>query len=593
VQANDQTLTPSQVMAEDATAPASGADAATATSRPALPARYQLAGRLGAGGMGEVLLASDQQLGRDVAIKRMLASSPALEARFLREARIQGRLEHPAIVPVHELATDSEGRPFFVMKRLTGTTLSDMLAVEATKYSRQKLLRAFADVCMAVAFAHSRGIVHRDLKPSNIMLGDFGEVYVLDWGIARILAEADDDIASTIQSAGPDATEIGAVIGTLGYMSPEQLRGLPIDGRSDVFALGCILFEIIGGQPLLPRSMEGLEDAFSMIVRRASSRARVKDMAPELIALCIEATQLDPERRLASARTLGERVEQFLDGDRDLAQRKELAAQHAQAARTALAAGDDEEHRATAIKEAGRSIALDPTGSDAIKLVTALMLEPPKIVPAEVEKRLFETADVTGRRRARFVAAFGVGMIAFVPLFLWMGVTNAKLMFALGLAVTANAVYALVIASRKRPASTFELHLGVVLDAIMIAFVARAFSPFLIAPGMAATSVMMLLADPRMKATFVVPTMATAVLTPWVLELTGILSPTITSRSGELALFSPMITVSLPTAAIALALFAVTLITLAGLVARRLTDTVSSSLRSVELQAWHLRNLVH
>src|ERR1043165_5843394 len=191
--ATDPTLTPSRVMAEDATAPASGADPAAATSRPTLPARYQPAGRLGAGGMGEVLLASDQQLGRDVAIKRMLASSPALEARFLREARIQGRLEHPAIVPVHELATDSEGRPFFVMKRLTGATLSDMLT--ATTYSRQKLLRAFADVCMAVAFAHSRGIVHRDLKPSNIMLGDFGEVYVLDWGIARILAEiAEHDV---------------------------------------------------------------------------------------------------------------------------------------------------------------------------------------------------------------------------------------------------------------------------------------------------------------------------------------------------------------------------------------------------------------
>src|SRR5512140_1860536 len=159
--------------------------------------RYRVGELIGKGGMGEVLAAFDEQIGREVAIKRIRADEPGDEARarFEREARVQGQLEHPAVVPVHDLAIDERGRPFFVMKRLSGTVMSDLLAAlragdvadEAT--ARRRLLRAFAEVCLAVEFAHSKGIVHRDLKPANIMLGDFGEVYVLDWGIARAVGE--------------------------------------------------------------------------------------------------------------------------------------------------------------------------------------------------------------------------------------------------------------------------------------------------------------------------------------------------------------------------------------------------------------------
>src|SRR5262245_34306447 len=166
----DPTLTPSQAIgvaqtsAEEPHTPATGR----------LPARYVLGAPLGVGGMGEVILATDNQIGRDVAIKRMrVPPSSAAVARFVREAKVQGRLDHPAIVPVHDLGNDDEGKPFFVMKRLTGTTLAEIIAKKSL--SRQKLLRAFADVCLAIEFAHSRGVIHRDLKPANIMLGDFGE----------------------------------------------------------------------------------------------------------------------------------------------------------------------------------------------------------------------------------------------------------------------------------------------------------------------------------------------------------------------------------------------------------------------------------
>src|SRR5262249_6203432 len=151
--------------------------------------------------MGEVLSARDEQIGRPVAIKRLRVKDPSNEilARFLREARIQGRLEHPAVVPVHELWNDG-GQAFFVMKQLAGMTLADVIPKLAMRDARaledfplSRLLRAFVDVCLAIEFAHTRRVVHRDLKPANIVLGDFGEVYVLDWGIARITEDPEQD----------------------------------------------------------------------------------------------------------------------------------------------------------------------------------------------------------------------------------------------------------------------------------------------------------------------------------------------------------------------------------------------------------------
>ncbi|HEY5938859.1 MAG TPA: serine/threonine-protein kinase, partial [Kofleriaceae bacterium] len=216
---------------------------------PSANERYLLGKLLGKGGMGEVVQATDQQIKREVAIKRMRQVSEHATARFVREARIQGRLDHPAIVPVHELSVDAEGRPYFVMKRLTGTTLQHILEQgEASHHTRRSLLRAFIDVCLAVEFAHSRGIVHRDLKPANIMLGDYGEVYVLDWGVARVLGE--DEETEPSGETNPGKTEAGAILGTVGYIPPEQLRAETVDARADVYALGCILFEILAGSTL-------------------------------------------------------------------------------------------------------------------------------------------------------------------------------------------------------------------------------------------------------------------------------------------------------------------------------------------------------
>ncbi|HUH06027.1 MAG TPA: serine/threonine-protein kinase, partial [Kofleriaceae bacterium] len=222
-------------------------------------ARYDRARELGRGGMGEIHLCKDARVGRSVAMKRMRAGTSASAdavARFVREARVQGQLEHPAIVPVYDLGLAPDGAPYFTMKRLRGLTLETILGGLrggdpdiASTYSQRKLLTTFSQVCQAIDFAHRHGVLHRDLKPSNIMLGDFGEVYVLDWGLARIAGVADEshqpiDVRSGDDSLDGAHTAAGAVMGTPGYMAPEQLRGEieTLDGRADVYSLGAILF---------------------------------------------------------------------------------------------------------------------------------------------------------------------------------------------------------------------------------------------------------------------------------------------------------------------------------------------------------------
>ena len=315
------------------------------------PAGYTLHAVIGRGGMGEVIAGRDQRIGRDVAIKRMRTARPSGEevARFLREARIQARLDHPAIVPVHELGYDDDGRPYFTMKRLAGTTMAEVLARPAglaAGAETRRLLRAFVDVCLAIDLAHAREVVHRDLKPANIMLGDYGEVYVLDWGVARVLGEQRDsfrDIDSLDGHAGDDgpaATQAGAVLGTPGYMAPEQARGDRVGTPADVYALGAILFEILAGESLHPRiATHAIASTLGVAVTGPAARAPAREVPPELDAACTAALAADPARR-PTARALGDAVQHYLDGDRDVERRRALARDQLAAARAALDAGD-------------------------------------------------------------------------------------------------------------------------------------------------------------------------------------------------------------------------------------------------------------
>jgi len=209
--------------------------------------KYTFVKELGRGGMGTVYLAEDRELNRLVAIKVLNTPDVTedLRNRMVREAQIIARLEHPGIVPVHDVGTLPDGRIFYAMKFVRGSRLDEYAAQNVSIGDR---LRKFQAVCDAVAFAHAHGVIHRDLKPQNIMIGSFGEVLVLDWGVAKILAT--DDTDESVESVDGFNTSAGTVIGTRDYMSPEQARGEinHLDQRADVYSLGAVLHFLLKDQ---------------------------------------------------------------------------------------------------------------------------------------------------------------------------------------------------------------------------------------------------------------------------------------------------------------------------------------------------------
>ena len=282
--------------------------------------KYRLLEELGRGGMGAVYLADDTVLGRKVALKVVATgvSDPAAAERMLREARIIARLEHPGIVPVHDAGALPDGRVFYAMKRVDGSRL-DALAPDMPLAER---LRVFQRVCDAVAFAHAHGVVHRDLKPENVMVGAFGEVLVMDWGIARLLESAADDPSA--RPPGSRGTSAGAVLGTLSYMAPEQAAGAAAVGPAvDVYALGGILYYLLS----LRAPFEG-ESAEARVRDGGAAAAppppsRVAAGVPSALeSAVLRAMAVEPGARYATAEELSAEVSRYLDGERVLAHRE-------------------------------------------------------------------------------------------------------------------------------------------------------------------------------------------------------------------------------------------------------------------------------
>jgi len=245
--------------------------------------KYELRGRVGRGGMGTVWRAYDRELGREVALKVMNGPDPPPggEARLRTEAQVLARLEHPGLVPVHDLGTLPDGRLFYAMKLVRGRRLDEHVRDLRSAAAR---LRVFERICEAVAFAHAHGVIHRDLKPPNVMVGPFGEVLVLDWGVAKVLADAEPAVVPAVDppaARGVDVdaatlTAAGTVLGTPGYMAPEQARGESAVGvAADVYALGALLCFLAGEDP--PR-------ALAAVIARARA-PRPEDRYPAVGAL--------------------------------------------------------------------------------------------------------------------------------------------------------------------------------------------------------------------------------------------------------------------------------------------------------------------
>jgi WD40 repeat protein/tRNA A-37 threonylcarbamoyl transferase component Bud32 len=341
-----------------ATSPAADPDATRAQSvgsSTSSGTRFRILRPHAEGGLGKVSVARDEELSREVALKEIKerhADDQDSRSRFLMEAEITGGLEHPSIVPVYGLGQYADGRPYYAMRFIRGDSLKEAVdrfhdpqAEKSNPGERalqlRKLLGRFLDVCNAIAYAHSRGVLHRDLKPGNIMLGQYGETLVVDWGLAKAVdrpelkMESSEGLLRLSSGSGSAATQMGSALGTPQYMSPEQAAGrLDLLGpASDVYGLGATLYYVLTGKP--PIQAEDVGAVLNKVERGEfrPPRAVNPEIAPPLEAICLKAMALKPADRYSSPRTLAEDVEHWLADEPVAAHRDSILARLARAAR--------------------------------------------------------------------------------------------------------------------------------------------------------------------------------------------------------------------------------------------------------------------
>ena len=280
------------------------------------PAHYAIGDEIAHGGMGRIRAARDLRLDREVALKELLEPGGDLALRFEREALVTARLQHPSIVAVYEAGRWPSGEPFYAMKLVRGRPLKAVIGRAATLDARLALVPHVGAIADAMAYAHDQRIVHRDLKPSNVLVGDFGETVVIDWGLAKDLAVEEEAALGGTPSRSSDAslTRAGSVMGTPNYMPPEQARGEAVDERADVYAIGAILYHALSGEPPFAD-----HDAMKVVEAVALGPpaplgARVDGLAPDLLAIVERAMARDPAARYRTARELAEDLRRFQTG---------------------------------------------------------------------------------------------------------------------------------------------------------------------------------------------------------------------------------------------------------------------------------------
>ena len=682
----------------DLEAPPGGA--ATAFAVGGFAQRYARGEPLGAGGMGVVQAWRDRATGREVAIKTIRGSGEGTAAlRFVREARVQAQLEHPSIVPVYDVGVDPGGALYFTMKRVRGHSLQRVLHDGESGYSLRKLLTVMARVARTVEYAHRRGVVNRDLKPANLMLGEFDEIYVLDWGLAQVrdagavgspsssgtplpspahpaLQAAGTAAGSTAQPGavqaagtapagstflsdgrtlpmtppgiaaaaaaaaaalgspphdpaggrtlptlplGPTAlaaraagvgalldssqrpeTGAGQVLGTLGYLAPEQLEAPErVDHRCDIYALGAILFEILTGERLHGAlTYEGvLISTLEIDGASPADRAPGRSVPPELDALVHAATRRDPAARPASAAELADAIDAYLDGDRDLARRRELAATAAAAAHQALiasraAAADAEPTlRAAAVRDVGRALALDPDNAAARTTLLQALTEPPRVMPPAAEAAYraggIASIQISARNASRALLSYAV----YVPLILWMGVRRPWLFG--GTIVSTIVVIALTARHHRRPPTHLSLPWShVVVSTVAFAFGMSLFGPLVLLPSLVMITGVAYVATFERSAIACIVPFAAVIFVPLGLQLVGVLPPSYDFADGTLRMLPGM--ADLPPIPTLILLVIAHLIVVIGSIGFvwRLRCAHRDVERRLALQAWQLSQLV-
>ncbi|MBX3204963.1 MAG: protein kinase [Labilithrix sp.] len=572
--------------------------------------RYEPRRVLGRGGMGTVVLVHDRTVGRFVARKQLNDDEEHDDeslARFAREARVQGQLEHPAIVPVYDVGTSPDQKPFFTMKRVRGQSLQEILTQAAagasTGFSRRKLLSAFSQLCAAAHYAHERGVVHRDIKPTNIMLGAYGEVYLLDWGVAKVAGEPRERQRSDekIDAKAGVQTGYGAVMGTLTTMAPEQAVGGEVDARTDVYALGAVLFEILTLQAFHPRGEfdEVVQKITTGIEARPSVRAPEAEVPPELEELCVAATRLQPSDRLASAMLLRDRIEAYLDGDRDVELRQRSSRAHAEAARAAAeealgasarSSADEEALRASALGEAGKALALDPDNQDALGTLVRLLTSPPTTIPRDVTVEQ-DAALRKNMRRGGIAAAVVYGYISLNALSTWhLGVQDVRTFTIAHVLWGLAFVTSLVTIVRPSYTTIFTTF---VLGVTTSAYVTSVYGPYLLVSTLITMHAVLFAFVRDWKPRLAVIGLSSAAWTLSVFgDSLGVFPEVVRFADGGMTIHSSVL--SLPATATTVYLYAAVLASIVApaLVVGALRSAYQRNELAMRLQAWQLRRLV-